>query len=236
MQYDNPAARLLSILQEGKKIDPATMCRDAWNKILGTQSPPQMLSRLGKVMELPQLTIQQLQEHFPHHVQTWTYWSQQVNSAFIQQNIGGNWNSFITLIDVHTINYLQMSSDLLQSKATTKLILGDEIAPIREKLDSILRDLPNAEIPDEIKKMLLRQIQLLIASIDEYRITGALPILDEVFATIGHTSLHKEGKSFLYDHELGQRVLDVLNAISAVVTIATGVPQLQQAVQFFLPA
>lgn len=42
----------------------------------------------------------------------------------------------------------------------------------------------------------------------------------------GHVLLDPEYASFLKDHELGKRLLDNLNAMAAVLTVAVSLPQL----------
>jgi hypothetical protein len=70
----------------------------------------------------------------------------------------------------------------------------------------------------------------MIISIDEYRLTGALPLLDAIDTTIGHAALEKNYKSFLTDTELGKRLLDTLSSMANVVTVAVGIPQLTVAI------
>jgi len=54
MNYDNPAERLLSLLERGKAKAPATNCRTVWEELLEVNGDsPLLMARLGKVMELP---------------------------------------------------------------------------------------------------------------------------------------------------------------------------------------
>lgn len=57
---DNPAARLLAILELGIQQDQNIKCRDIWRKLLNVEGGDDalLMSRLGKVMELPQQAIQ----------------------------------------------------------------------------------------------------------------------------------------------------------------------------------
>ncbi len=231
MNYDNPAARLLALIAAGKKIPNTTSCRDAWQSLLGVREDnPLLMSRLGKAMELPEATILALKEHFPAQKKSWAYWEPQVNGAFMAQNLNGKWATFIDQIDAHSVNYLEMSADLLQSRANTKPIVGQEMDVLREKLNQILTEVMGSEIPDDVKKFAARNIRKIIISIDEYKLTGALPILDAVDSAIGHAHVDKSYMSFLRDTELGGKLLDTLAAAANVVTVAVGLPQLTQAI------
>ena len=135
MNYDNPAARLLSIIEQGKKIDVNNNCRAAWQALLSVKNNnPLLMSRLGRVMELPELTIGALKEMFPQQGDTWSYWEGQVNNAFMSQDLNSTWNSFIGKIDHHSITYLRMASDLLQAKSNTKILADIQLDEARNKL------------------------------------------------------------------------------------------------------
>lgn len=231
MNYDNPAARLLNLLQIGKQKAKNTTCRVVWEELLDTQgNPPLLMSRLGKVMELPQLIIGALQESFPDQGNTWAHWEGQVNAGFMTQNLNATWESFVNHIDEHTIIYLRMTADLLAARSNTKLIADDSLDSIRKDLLAVLNQVLESDQPSEVKKYIVRNLRRMIASIEEYRLTGALPLLDAIDTTIGHMVFDKEYKSFLRDTELGKRLLDTLASMANVVTVAVGIPQLSLAI------
>ncbi len=231
MNYDNPAARLLSLLEEGMKYDANTNCRVVWENLLGVNDSDSLLaSRLGKVMGLPEIIIKALKDSYPQQNHDWSHWQSQINSAFMTQNLSSIWVSFISNIDQHSINYLRLASDLLQAKSNTKLLADEGLLVTREQLDAIYKEVLEFDLPDEVKKYLIRNLRKLILSIDEYKLTGALPILDAIEAAIGHAHLDNEYKNFLNDTELGKKLLDTLASMANVVTVAVGLPQLTQAI------
>ena len=177
-------------------------------------------------MELPALIIEAVQQAFPEEGNTWSHWASQVNAGFMVQNLHAGWDTFINNIDDHSITYLRMTSNLLASKSNTKLIAAESLSAIRGELQRIHDELMESDQPDEVKKYLSRNIRGMIVSIDEYRLTGALPLLDAIDTTVGHALLEKNYKSFLTDTELGRRLLDTLSSMANVVTVAVGIPQL----------
>ena len=231
MKYDNPAARLLSIIERGKQIDINFNCRNAWQQLLSVDNNnPLLMSRLGKAMELPELTISALQEMFPQQGNTWTHWESQVNSAFMTQNLNAGWQSFIGNIDEHSITYLRLAADLLEAKSNTKMLTDADIDAAREQLSKIHDEILIGSLDDDVKKYLSRYLRKIIVAIDEYRLTGALPLLETIETAIGHAHLHAEYKSFLGNTALGKRLLDTLASMANVVTVAVGVPQLNQTI------
>lgn len=231
MNYDNPAERLLVILREGKKFPKTESCRKVWEHLLGVSADTALLTaRLAKVMQLPAVIRDALREEFPEQGNTWGHWEAQVCGAFMSQDLQATWDTFTKHIDVHTLTYLQMSSGLLQSRANTKLVANGDLDAFKTTLNEILKELIASEQPVEVKLYLTRALQKIITTIDEYRITGALPMVDAIEATIGHAVRHGEYRSFFTDTALGERLMETLSAMANVVTVAVGVPQLGQAI------
>jgi hypothetical protein len=228
MQYDNPAARLLSVLTDGRNIGPAEPCRKAWAGLLNTQKDdqPLLISRIGKLMSLPQEIIDRTKELYPNQRPTWNHWSSQVNAGFSAQNLNGQWQTFIQHFDDHTLTYLSMSAELLQAKSTIAHVDLDKLIDLRNDINDLLNDVLGSQIAPEFKKYVVHHLRKILISIDEYSITGAIPILDAVESTIGHAYLDKEYRTFLKNTELGAKIMETLAATANIVTVAVGIPQL----------
>jgi len=230
---DNPAARLLSILQEGQKHGPNIPCRNVWSEILNVDlsQPALLMSRLGKAMELPSEIIELINNEFPNQKSTYAYWSERVNRAFSQQNINANWNSFNESIDGHTISYLGLSAELIQTKSPTKLIGDDAIAKFDDQLSELFNELMESDIEKEFKEYTGRAIQKIKIAIAEYRISGALPIIESIETTFGHAFFDENYRKNLSSNKLGQKLTSTLTVIASGVSIAIGLPQLPESFQ-----
>ena len=235
MTHDNPAGRLLSILMSARVIPGDRVCRMAWHELLQTDERQSLLmSRLGKVMELPQAAILALKEAYPDDIPTWEHWEAQVNAGFNSQQLQGPWASFINYIDDHTINYLRMSATLLQGKSLTRNISTEELTDVRRTILAIIDELIESGQPDAVKKYLVYQLQRIVTAIDEYRISGAMPILDLVEGAFGHSLVDHDYSTFLKDDSLGQKVVSCLATAANLVTVATGLPALPTTVALML--
>lgn len=228
MEYDNPAARLLAVLEAGKIVPVGDPCSAVWAHLLDAPNGSGLLmSRLGKLMDLPEQIISSMKERdFKDKSRYWAHWSYQVNLAFGSQNLKSDWNSFISYIDDNTISGLGMTSELLKLKTNTTLISSEHLTDFKVELENILESVIESSQPTEVKNYLVRQIRRLIVSIDEYRLTGALPILEHIEAAAGHTLFDPQYKTFVNDNTLGIRFVEILSVISNVVTVATGLPSL----------
>jgi len=238
LHSDNPAARLLKILEDGKLIQPHVNCREAWQKLLNVERSDSalLMSRLGKVMELPDLIIKDITESYPKQSSTHTHWSTTVNNGFMQQNLNGAWKEFIAHIDSHTISYLSMSADLLDMKSSTQLMNDSDIKSIRSKAEELLNEAIDANLDPEFKKYVVRYLKKIVSAIDEYRVSGAIPISESIECAFGHAFVDEKYRKNISTTDFGSKFVSVLGAMASVVTIAVGLPQLPETFKYLLTA
>lgn len=227
MDHTNPAFRLLSILEDGKTVNHQTVCRTVWAKVLKTdENSPDLLIRLGKTMELPSLIVQALQDTYPDEPNTWQHWHTQVRAAFMQQQLHGQWSSFIGQIDEHSYTYLRMHAKLLQVQSRTKPLDREILAETRSKLDECLVKLLKADVNQDVKRYLARNIRKIIAAIDEYHITGTTGIFDSIEIVMGHQVFDPNYKAFIRESDLGQNISTIVGTIADAMSIVMGLPQI----------
>lgn len=96
LKIDNPAQRLLDILEAGKTLPDAQNCRKAWIELLDAEenNEQHLLSRLAKVMELPGRILQVRRDHFSTLRGNSIHWKTCVDRAFVSQSLNSNWQSF----------------------------------------------------------------------------------------------------------------------------------------------
>ncbi len=235
MDYTNPAFRLLSILEEGRKVAKDKSCRAAWAHLLKTdENSPELLIRLGKTMELPNIIVQALQDTYPDDPNTWSHWNFQIRQAFMVQQLNGQWAGFIDNIDQHSYTYLRMHAKLLQVQSKNKPLKSDILEKTRSDLNDCLTKLLPAEIDQEVKSYLARNLRKLIAAIDEYHITGTSGIFDSIEIVMGHQVFDPEYKTFIREHELGQQISTIVGTVADAMTIVLGLPQISSSINALL--
>lgn len=225
---DNPAARLLEILEEGKNFPDHIESKAVWRKILNLkdESDTILLSRLGKIMQLPEQIKSILLQDFPNQTLSTQHWEERVLSAFLNQDINQNWKGFYKYIDDHTITYLRLNADLLQTKSPTKKIDSSKIIELKKKVSELLEELLDTEIDPEFKTYMTRCLHKLILAIDEYRISGAAPILDTVESAFGHAVVDENYRKVLSESEIGNKISKIMTVVADSMTVAIGLPQL----------
>ncbi len=229
MATDNAASRLHELLGKAKAIDPNNASVHAWGQLLqAEQNPALLLSRLGKVISLPEEISSILSNSVNTTPGVVNHISSQFFAAFSAHKFGEKWEGFITRIDDHMMNYLALASTLLETQVTTKRLENGELEGLRASFVELLDKLRSSELPARLKSYVVLQLHDLISSLDDYFITGAEPILERIEATIGHTYIDPEYRNFIKDHDLGKSLLECLGAAANLVTVAVGIPQLTQ--------
>jgi hypothetical protein len=227
MDHTNPAFRLLSILESGRSQDANTACRTIWASILKTnENSPELLIRLGKAMELPQLIVQALQDLYPEEPNTWEHWSSQVRNAFMQQQLHGPWRTFISNIDSHSYTYLRMHAKLLQLQSKTNPLKNEVLEETRLSLNECLTKLLQADIDQDVKTYIARNLRRLIAAIDEYHITGTTGVFDSIEILMGHQVFDPKYKAYIQESDLGKQISTTVGTIADAMSIVLGLPQI----------
>lgn len=228
MQYDNPAARLKSILDIGLKENEGKPCIDVWCSILQIPQNEKnsLLNRLGKVMLLPSQTQVLIERHYPQLGATYPQWVEPINSAFLSQILTGPWQSFKQHISPNCISHIAMLSELLNAKLPTKIAIDTDLNKISQNFIDLMQDIDNSDLSDRLKNYLYAELKELRESIRDYKITGQIPIIKQAESLVGHSIIDKEYKNFLTDNELGKRLTDNLTAMANLITLSTGLPQL----------
>ncbi len=230
MRYDNPAARLKAILEAGLEENKDQPCIAVWRKLLeaAPNDTGDLFSRLGKIMELPREIIFLLQAYSPHQIESSSRWCSPIDNAFTSQQLSGKWESFINHINIYCIDSLGFIADILHSKLNTETAKDEEITNLIDKVKTLISEIENSNLTNELKIYLLRELSVLLQALREYKITGAETVLKQVESMIGHAHRDKQYLDFLRDHEIGQRVLDNLNAVASILTVYLGISQLPQ--------
>ncbi|KVO77097.1 hypothetical protein WJ79_12340 [Burkholderia ubonensis] len=142
------------------------------------------------------------------------------------QQLSANWQTFIGSIDDHTLTYLGMTADLLSGKEYVATLPADKVEALRNDVSELLRETRASDLEPKVKDAIARHLQRLLIALEEYSLTGALPVLDAVEAGIGHLAFDSNYKQALSDTDIGQRFVNVLTAAASIVTVVVGLPQL----------
>ena len=230
MLYDNPASSLHRILSLGVREKHEQACHEVWRRLLEVKPDDigGLVSKLARVMELPRQTLIVIQTCFPNQIDASRVWMAPIESAFMQQQLAGQWGSFAGQIQPYCIAQLSLTAELLQTRITTQLLEETELNRLLAELSTLVQEIDSSKLSPSLKAYLARELTEIQQAIRDYKVNGALPVLRNVEAMLGHSLLDPSYSSFLKDHELGARLLDNLSAMANLLTVAVSLPQLSQ--------
>lgn len=186
-------------------------------------------------MQLPSEVAELVKEYFPSQMKNIPLWKEPVERAFSKQDLKATLSTFTEHIGAHSVAHLGVLSDLISTKIDGKLLSSDELNGLKSQFNKLLDDITVADINNDIKAYLTRELEKLIRLIREYTIFGAEPILKQIDCIFGHVVRNKKYHSFFRDEALGKTLFDGLAAMANVLTVSIGLPQLSVVIDTLLP-
>ena len=238
MEIKTSAGRLLNIIEESEKIPISTKCIDAWAKILNTDKNdmPLLFKRLGSVMSLPsQVQKVVLNTEGISNTEPYLNWLAPINIAFVHQNLSANWDTFSKYIDRHTINYLSMTTDMLNLQSPEATVEASKLKKFKTDFLDIEKEINESDLDIDLKSFMIKRVKDIINAIDEYKFNGIEPFQDALNITIGQIILNNELAIKSRNNSISKKFWNLIVNTSVVVTLATGVPQIKSNLQNLLP-
>lgn len=227
MEHDNPADRLLAIILEGKKHAASENCRSVWRELLGVENEPSLLQRLSLVAALPAQIISALEEANPKRGPTWNHWYPQMVHAFTAQTLNGDWRSFISIIDQHSIDGLRSAAGILELVSPKTVVADAKLDELKLQLTEILKEVRDStEIDAQLKKKICRAILEIVNAIDQYFITGIDGVAEALEAAAGKVNRNDDTRQFVKKDGVGKKLMSILKVVNKTVDSAENVKEL----------
>ncbi|HCH01038.1 MAG TPA: hypothetical protein DEV85_03980 [Vibrio sp.] len=237
MKLDNPAARLLAILEEGLEYKPDSVCRDVWCEILNVEKGDNatLMGRIGKVMSLSTDIIESLNNIGGIKTERYLHWVNPIETAFIQNNLNGQWNGFRGQINAHVINYLSMTSDLLSHKCPQPILEDSSLESILANARALIDEVRQSDLPSSIKDFMVKQLHKVCLAVEEHSIRGSESVSNAVESAFGYGVLNTEAVELAKTNPVAKKFWQNMANIALVVSISTGVQQLAPPIMKLLP-
>ncbi len=234
---NNPAARLLNILEEGKRQNVAQNCRTVWCKLLDIDPTDKVifLGKLGKVLALSAEVVDELKKVDGINIERYMHWCQPVEQAFSESNFNGAWHDFSKHLNEHVFNYLTMTSDFLSLRAPQAILPKGDVEKISTGARELISEIVAANLPDHIKSYMLSQLKKVVVAADDYKITGSKEVVQIVEETFGHAILKHDLVKPVESNPIAKKFWTFMANAAVVTTIATGALQLAPTVTKLLP-
>ncbi|MDR5799167.1 MULTISPECIES: hypothetical protein [Caballeronia] len=217
---DNPAARLYEILKGIHSLAPQSNCRDHWRQLLQTDKEDELLSRLAKLLLLAEDVVIETNRVFPAYLSYMKGVQHQLIDAVSKQNLNGQWDTFLTHVHPQTITHLHFMVTMLnerESMQAPSVTLRDQRISFEEARKQIIEA---GDIPDDVKLQMVRHLNLIIASIDEYFITGIFSLMDTLNGAIGNALIDPGYRDAIKGTEAGNKFMKAVFKAAEVAAAA----------------
>lgn len=234
LKIDNPALRLLDILEKGQGYNRTDNCRKVWMEILQAENERTLLVRLAQVMELPARISQVMNDNFPESRWSSSHLEECIEKAFISQRLSDGWNTFKDYIDDQALSELGLLSMTFETRGVHSGIAPDKLDALLKRISELRGDIRNSALPAAMKTLLLKQLAQLHDALESYSISGVEPVMDAVQSTLGLAVLHPEYRNEISKgtgSHFGEKISTLLTDTASVVTIAGAMPMISGAVK-----
>ncbi|EAR6709287.1 hypothetical protein EWN99_21625 [Salmonella enterica] len=236
LKIDNPAQRLLDLLEQGNRYQKTENCRAVWKQILQVEGRAEhhLLTRLGHAMALPGRIIQVREDNFSTLRGKSVHWKTCVDKAFVLQSLNSTWSTFQDNIDDRTLTELGMLSDLFETRGAHAGIAAEEIEVLLERITQLRSEIRESQLSATMKTLLLKQLSQIQEALESYSISGVEPVMDAIQSTLGLAVLHPEYRNEISKgtgSQFGEKISALLTDTASVVTIAGAMPMISGAVQ-----
>lgn len=153
-----------------------------------------MLSRLARVMALPERIKQVRKDHFSSLRNKSSYWRSQVGNAFTSQSLNGRWDTFKNHIDERTLSGLSLLSDVFETRGAHAGIAAEEIESLLARITELRGEIRSAKLPVTMKTLLLKQLFQIQEALESYSISRIELVMDAVQSTLGLAVIDAEYK------------------------------------------
>lgn len=175
-ELDNPASRLLGLLESGNGISRPrnTQIRDAWRQLLDVDAGDEvtLLRRIGLVYAIPQAIRDDVQALPDDNHDLLLKPLEAIGNA-LALPLQDAWSTFLHTIDDTSRYGLAIVEDRLKRSSRYVALDGDKLAEMRERLAGFLEECLAEDLPADLRRVLVRHAQRMIAAIDEVRLRGA---------------------------------------------------------------
>jgi len=236
---DNPAKRLLLILEEGKssEINKGTDCLQVWKRILKVSgnNDAQLLSRLGKTIALVGEIEDELSLLDGVDSESCLAWVPLLKNAFAAQNLTGPWSGFIDKVDNHTLNYLKNCSALLDATFKQKYKSIENVSELSAEVQQLLLEVLDSDLPETVKIFMSSKLREIQRALDEYHVTGNGPIVKAVESYVGFVVINNQIMTSVKEDSTAQKFGKFMSGLAVFTTLAMAAIQLPDEVREYFP-
>lgn len=221
MELNNPIERLIALFKRAAIINQNTVASTAWDELLNTEGNiPLRIERIAKFHRLIEEVCDELSKLDSYEDVTRSV-IENLRSLHQFNNLSLPWGNFINVIKDTTITSLEIFVRFIRDRYISDYDL-EKLISIKKELSIILEQaLDSQDIEPELKIFLMRSLRNIITSIEEYHITGILPVSDALNTSLGRLLIDEQYRELLNGNTLGKKLSAAFAELANITTVLT---------------
>lgn len=219
-EIENPFETLHHLMDQAREMAPSTMTLDVWATVLkcpasNSLAIAQGLNRLVQLIEQSRRAI----AFIPGDRDRFQKPIDQLEQMLKSQNLTRLWNDYRGYLDPSTMTALDFGTyALTQFYPGASPEKSIEIRQFMEKLDELLAEALDSDLPEPIKKLFVKHLEALRSALLRYRMDGPEVLEDALNGAVGAmqrnaAELQAQPKE---SRELFQRFWDLLSKVNDI--------------------
>lgn len=234
---DNPAGRLVAILEHARKQSGNKKSRDVWGEVFGVE-PKDTANLLYMYAQLIQLirtakdAVEQVDD-VDHSIYLKPF--SKLERVFAKANLEGGWQGTRNEIDDATVVALQFCADMLSRERGEGEIDEELLTELSEGVSELLEMVMASDLPDSLRIVLVENLEAVRRAILEYRLRGAEGLRRALETAIGSLIRHSEEMKKYKEKPSVKRYIEILGRLNEVVAVGLKTRELlAPVVKYFL--
>ena len=222
---DNPASRLLNILNKALEIDfnPDVKSGAIWAKVLNVGSKPsELLPAYSQLFILTEDAYEAVTKFYPKQRSTHTKWKQGISNC-LQSNSPYHhpWKNVADqLKSSEIIDTLQVAEDNLAHYVMRTSVDELSIERLKEEFEELRAKISEEEsFSGHLKNFLIGELEKILNALENYDLNGSSPIRESIYNIVSNTDLENNSK-FSFGKQLCGFLVVAATSISIVNDIA----------------
>lgn len=222
---ENPAYKLHSLLKEAyeksqTRFGSAANYKNVWCDVFGIEldDTSALLTSLNSMINLWASTKEYIQNNEMLNDETNIKFLDKIEKAISNMNFEGNMSHFETNMDNETLTALwYMAKNIsLVYKFNNQIIDEDEIETLIAEIDSLTENIIDSSLPEEVRLLLLKNLNLIRESLFTYKISGRDGMLEAFDQTIG--SVFRNHKILPTEDENVKGLFNIIDKLNSLLS------------------
>ncbi|MNM73894.1 hypothetical protein D3C76_359440 [compost metagenome] len=224
MTYDNPASRILAILGSIHGTQANTPCKNAWCSALGIEAgdDAKLVMKLSQLMGISLDAVLLMNERFPALKDQTSQWHINFVTALTSQQLNSNIQTFINGYSRKHSDFLRVMEQMIGISAPAEIDTS-LIGEFRNSISNLIDETLASQLEPKAKNYLVKALRRILAALEDYQITGVVPVIESIELVAGHMFTDSHFKNSM-STDFGNKVFSVIGAIADSIAIATGAP------------